>query len=572
VPDRRTAHLPSAALGLVLVACSACGDGHTQRPSPSLPLAERAAEAGVPITGDNMVIEGRVRIAPGTYTVTDDDGNGVLQLRGAGTQLDLTGVTLVGRGPDTVGDPDTFRGVGVVVEAAPGATITGGLVTGFKVGVAVRNSDGAVLEDIDVSGNFRQRLRSTPAKEDATDWLLPHDNDDGEWETKYGAGISVTDSAGVTVRRCRARDGQNGLLLTRSDGARAYDNDFSFLSGWGIALYRTSGALICRNRLDWCVRGYNHGAYDWGQGSAGLLVFEQCSGNVFALNSATHGGDGLFLYAGDETLRETGTGGSNGNVVYRNDFSHAVANAIEATFSVDNVFAENRLDDSRHGVWAGYSSRTRIVGNTIHGCDNGISIEHGARNAIEENSIEDCGDGVHLWWDTDPGVQDSEFGRKRDTRSTDNRIGPFNTFRGNRWDIRIRADRASRIVDNSFEGKTPRIHLEGNCTGLLLESNSSPVARLVIEPRHDGLVKAIGTGNLLDTPSVDGPGKVVTEPRPLDGIRHRGHAPDMTPLVDVSELPGELDPLLPDGALRGRKYIVVDEWGPVAPPRRSDDE
>ena len=52
------------------------------------------------------------------------------------------------------------------------------------------------------------------------------------------------------------------------------------------------------NRIDWCVRGYSHGFYNRGQDSAGLLMYEQSSRNTVAYNSVTHGGDGLFLWAG----------------------------------------------------------------------------------------------------------------------------------------------------------------------------------------------------------------------------------------------------------------------------------
>ena len=47
------------------------------------------------------------------------------------------------------------------------------------------------------------------------------------------------------VRRSRARDGQNGLILDGVQASRVYDNDFSFLSGWGIALWRSSDNTIC---------------------------------------------------------------------------------------------------------------------------------------------------------------------------------------------------------------------------------------------------------------------------------------------------------------------------------------
>ena len=43
---------------------------------------------------------------------------------------------------------------------------------------------------------------------------------------------------------------------------------------------------------------------------AAILVFEQCNNNLFANNSATHSGDGFFLWAGQTTM-DTGEGGSD---------------------------------------------------------------------------------------------------------------------------------------------------------------------------------------------------------------------------------------------------------------------
>ena len=58
-----------------------------------------------------------------------------------------------------------------------------------------------------------------------------------------------------------------------------------------------AGNVIARNACDYCIRGYSHGVYNRGQDSAGILMFEQCSRNVIADNSVTHGGDGIFGFA-----------------------------------------------------------------------------------------------------------------------------------------------------------------------------------------------------------------------------------------------------------------------------------
>jgi len=253
----------------------------------------RAEDDGVPIPGDDFVVTGTVKIKPGVYRVADANGDGVLHVKGDGTKLDLTGVTLIGAKDEAL--PDTFAGVGVSVDGAKGVTIIGGAVRGFKIGVRVHDCFAPRLTGIDASGNFKQHLKSTVEREDESDWLFGQENDDGHWERDYGAGIAVRNCAHAIVEHCVVRGGQNGVLLDRCDNAQVFDGHFSFNSGWGVALWRTCEAIICRNSVDYCVRGYSHGRYARGQDSAGILVFEQCSRNTFARNSATHGGDGFFL-------------------------------------------------------------------------------------------------------------------------------------------------------------------------------------------------------------------------------------------------------------------------------------
>jgi hypothetical protein len=121
------------------------------------------------------------------------------------------------------------------------------------------------------------------------------------------------------------------------------------------------------------VRGYGHGVYWRGQDSAAILMFERCSDNLFALNSGTHSGDGVFLFAGQDTVAgrawergEKEPGGSDRNTWYRNDLSYAVANGIEATFSRANCAIENRLNGChQHGVWGGYSRELVLIDNEI---------------------------------------------------------------------------------------------------------------------------------------------------------------------------------------------------------------
>lgn len=114
---------------------------------------------------------------------------------------------------------------------------------------------------------------------------------------------------------------------------------------------------------------------------------------------------------------DTGKGGSNDNVFYGNDFSHAPTNGIEATFS-RNHFINNRVEENWHGVWGGYSFDSVIAGNTFARNQEAIAIEHGQNNAIVDNTFTGDDIGIRLWANES---QDPNWGypKNRDTRSRD---------------------------------------------------------------------------------------------------------------------------------------------------------
>lgn len=514
-------------------------------------------------TMDDVVLTRSARIGPGTWVVADANGNGVIRITASGVTLDLGKAALVGA-QDV--DPDALTGVGIHVKDASNVTIRGGSIRGYKIGIRAENAPGLVIENVDCSENFRQRLKSTPEREDPSDWLRPHDNEKGEWEAKYGAGISLTNCKGATVKRCRVNDGQNGLLLTRCVRCTVMENDFSFNSGWGIALYRSRRCTVAGNFCDWCVRGYSHGVYHRGQDSAGILVFEQCRENVFVGNSATHGGDGFFLYAGNETTEKTGVGGSNDNLVFENDFSHAVANGIEATFSENNTFVRNDCSDSDHGVWAGYSRRSLIGGNKIESCKTaGVSIEHGQENRIVANRITSAPAGVHLWWDFDKAFVDGVFGKKGDTSSSSNQIHG-NDILSCDVAVRLVQDRSTSIRWNVIHGREILLDLGAKTTPGSVEHNLFSGQRSRTRPRP--LLVRNESGAAWAVPAKnerrgylrgEGGFDPMTMPTALGIVRPPSRLP-ATPNVSTKRR-ARLGPDTP----RGREQIRIGEWGPVDP-------
>jgi len=467
------------------------------------PQAQSRPAAGMVITATTRVPAGDYRLA------SADRDHPAIIIRGSNITVDFSGVTL--RGGDADADPDTFTGVAVLVDGGENVTIKNLRAHGYKIGVLARRSPKLHITGSDFSYNWKPRLYSLIEHESLLDWMSYHQNDKDQW-LERGAGIYIADSNGVEIDHTTIVQGQNGVMLARSDNAKIWNNNFSFLSGLGLALYRASGNTIMHNKVDWCVRGYSHRFYNRGQDSAGILIYEQSHKNIVAFNSVTHGGDGLFLWAGQSTM-DTGQGGANDNVFYDNDFSFAPTNGIEATFS-RNVFYGNRVEGCWHGVWAGYSFDSWFVNNTFVRNTEGIAIEHGQDNRITENRFEGDETAIRLWKNP---TQDPNWGypKARDTRSRDYVISG-NVFVGNSIALKIAETQNLRLLNNTFE-------------------KVASVAILAGDTRN------LGIGDEVTVPVRSRPTLDVTLPKPL---------------------PGGIDAKIPEAERRGREAIIVDEWGP----------
>ncbi|HEX9701183.1 MAG TPA: NosD domain-containing protein [Acidobacteriota bacterium] len=365
-----------------------------------------------------MVVTESATIEPGIYEVAGPASldEALIVVRGTGITLDLAGVYL--RGLPVESDPDRAAGVAIRIDGGADVTIRNAHVRGHRFAVLARGTRNLRLIDNELSYGWKPRLYSLVGHESLVDWLSFHDNEDRQW-MRFGAAIYLEDVEGGEIAGNRAVQGMNGLLMTRSDEITVRDNELTFNSGLGIGLYRSNRNTIVGNRLDYNVRGYSHGFYQRGQDSAAILLYEQSSNNVIAYNSATHSGDGLFLWAGQSTMN-TGAGGANDNLILANDFSFAPTNGIEVTFS-RNTIVGNRIEGSRYGVWGGYSWETVITGNCFAGNEVGVAIEHGQDNIIDRNVFAGDATAIELW--ANP-VEPSDWGypRHRDTRSRDHRV------------------------------------------------------------------------------------------------------------------------------------------------------
>ncbi len=466
------------------------------------PAAARQPAPVIPRRG--LVIAGSARLAPGAWRLPApaSTDSALITIRGDSVTLDLTGVTL--EGADPLADPDTFEGVAIRVEGGRGVRIVGGTIGGYRVGILALGTRDLVIEDADLGRQWKPRLYSLVEHESLVDWLSYHRNEQGEW-LRFGAAIYLDSVTGGAIRGVRAEQGMNGLLMSRTAGLRVEGNTFAFNSGLGIGMYRSSDNVIARNRLDFNVRGYSHGFFRRGQDSAALLLFEQSSRNVVAFNSATHSGDGLFLWAGQQTM-DDGSGGSNDNLFIGNDFSFAPTNAMEATFS-RNAFVANRAEGSDHGLWGGYSYESEVVGNCFAGNRIAIAWEHGQENLVTHNRFAGDSTAVRLW--ANP-IEPSDWGypKRRDTRSRDWRF-ERNEFGGHRATFRV--DHTTRLGIDDSTGAPTRGRADAPCERM-------PALPARWARARDSLAEALG--------SAEPPSRRAAEPP------------------------------------RRRSAIVVDEWGP----------
>ena len=131
------------------------------------------------------------------------------------------------------------RAIGMLIDGGRRITVKNAVIRGYRVGILAWRSPDVRLSRNDVSYNWKPRLYSGVEKESLLDWMSYHQNDKDEW-LKQGAGIYLADCDGAEIDHTTIVQGQNGLMLARSNGAKIWNNNFSFISGIGIGLYRAS--------------------------------------------------------------------------------------------------------------------------------------------------------------------------------------------------------------------------------------------------------------------------------------------------------------------------------------------
>ena len=186
-----------------------------------------------------LVITTSVRIAPRTYRLPAPASldSAAIVIHGDNISVDFAGATLEGAGVGA--DPDRGAGVAIRVDGGRNVRIAHARIRGYKVGIIAQGTRGLTLIGNDASHNWKPRLYSVIEHESLVDWLSYHHNEKNEW-LRFGAGFYLDGVTSGELRGNTVEQGMNGLLLTRTDSLRIHGNTFSFNSGLGIGLYRST--------------------------------------------------------------------------------------------------------------------------------------------------------------------------------------------------------------------------------------------------------------------------------------------------------------------------------------------
>ena len=319
-------------LAILVLAC-------TFLPGPP-PSARQKGEKSVPamtLGGTHRVITRSCVIKPGVYEL-QDTGGGAVRVDADDVTVDFRGAVVTSCDVKTAGR-DGFDGTGILIQGRKNVTIKNAVVRGYRTNIRVLNCGNVKLVGCSASTSRAEKLldMGVPSNE----FLSLRDL--GAWRN-YGSGIWIEKSNGCSAENCRALDAQNGIIVVDSDNCLITNNDVSFNSGWGIALWKSSDNIISWNHADFVNRICG---FYFGLDSSALTLNDDCNRNFIVGNSITHSGDGFFLADYNESGGDTRKmpalpkGASNDNLIAYNDGSWSPCNAFEGTFASGNVYYKN---------------------------------------------------------------------------------------------------------------------------------------------------------------------------------------------------------------------------------------
>jgi parallel beta-helix repeat protein len=320
----------------------------------------------VPTSGLN--ITSNTRLCNGIYPIATGTGPSGLTIGASGVTLTCDGTNLTSlSGISNSSNPNSAIGI----TGKNNVTVTGCTASGFRYGAMVSQASGVTFNNVNFSNNYDSQNDGTVIQ---------------------GGGINFTNVTSSTIENSNFSFNWNGIELVKSSSITVVGNTANDCLNTGAVLYNTTNSQILANSLEFDIRGVSlpFDPNDWygaGTGDSAALLLEAASnGNLIAYNTATYGGDGIFIRA---LLGPC----SGHNQIIANDGSFSPNNAFES-WCPDNVFDSNTANNSNFGIWVGGSDRAQITNNTVNNnVKDGISLQNGwgRHILIDNNTITNSG-------------------------------------------------------------------------------------------------------------------------------------------------------------------------------------
>jgi parallel beta-helix repeat protein len=395
------------------------------------------AQTIVPLTNNLVVNSGdHLQFETGNYAFSDIEEDGVLQLNGVqNVILDGAGVTING---------STFNGYFIFMENCDNVTIRNfELAEGYFYAIYAVNSTNITIEDNTFSNNQR----------DDEGWIVIFDGP----EFAHGGGVFMDQCSAVMIQSNDMNEQNDGVALYNCEDITVIDNDLSWNTSFGIRMYHTHNSFIDNNNCSHTNRALTDPS-----DCAAILLLDAFDNEV-TNNNFTFSGDGIFL-------NNYNTMEPANNYFAYNECSNSPHNAVEAVFSIGNVFKHNTCSFSNYGFWLGYSSQTVVDSNEIHGNAGldgdggaGIAIDRGYENTITNNLISQNHRGIKLW----EGGLIAPYSNESETYTITG-----NTFFGNQRAIHATDTEVVTCKENTFEMNFHDIFIDGTADDFLVQDNT----------------------------------------------------------------------------------------------------
>ena len=126
-----------------------------------------------------LIISSSGRLTPGVYQISAEEDQPLIQVSGENIQLDFTGVILKGNTDQQ--RPDEFEGIAIkIMPGSKNIQINNAFINGYKIAILADSVAGLSIQHCDLSFNYRQHLKSNLDREDISDLMSYHKNDQDE--------------------------------------------------------------------------------------------------------------------------------------------------------------------------------------------------------------------------------------------------------------------------------------------------------------------------------------------------------------------------------------------------------